>query len=1123
MKRVRVIVSVFIIVFAGIYTSDSLSNVGNEIIEYRGYIHIEAEDAIETNFDRHPTTYFFASNRHTLQLNRPLANDGKEFYAEYVFYNTIDREYDIWICGTPPGGTTNKYISPFEISIDNGIKHPIYSETSPYSHSYAPAGFYVYKVLTGRLAAGKHRLRIHVSKPRAYDARCILYLDAIILIPTQSYSFISLQKTPKIFPKHFHPFGKFRFPDIFTKVYPKNIEQMFDSASSFIWTSQYDKAQVQYKNILTQNPQNLDATLGYILTYIWMGKNEDAYKYCNEAVDKGNFPNKSKIELKKFLGQQYNWAGRYQEAENLYISIIEEAPNDIEAIIGLGNSYNWSNRVEKAISVYENALSRMGDNIELLTHLAENYEKNKELTKAIYTYNKILKKQPDNYAIYQKLASLYNRTNQKEKAQEILSMRSQRKVVNIVEQGTLMEQGKPQSDEIINAYIESLRNDHLNIQKHVNLLSVYEWYGKESEALKEYYTIFSIKLYNELQKNIQKHYQSLAATSQLLYLHYHNKNIETIDDTTIEKLQSTIEKSASELEKSVLEKKLSGWQPDMSRITSWIDRGLRDNAQFRTIMNASLDYCYYHPSSFSLYTQSLRSGIGQDMCISLALLQDGDTVTLSTLLQENEKYSKEIKNFLDFLQQHPLKPKLMKKNVKPIPKELLLKAQKLRTNILLESIYTCIRDNFEFLKRMASYYIHLKEPIGAQEAYDELYKIKPKDIDINLALADLYRWGKKYYSAIRQYEKVLDLYPENQVARKYRYELSMQYSPFVYADYTVHNEPIVTRHNAKFGYIHPLNDYLKIGAYYGFIYITDTLGYLLTPSVYSQGKSQSYSHEIGARIEYTSFKLNTTFMAGYFGRRYDGSIDLDYLGEYSTTFTRSYSHNYITSIRYTPLTIPFSLYIQYNYEDLDELVQAIHLGLFQHHLQGVMTIDFSFIPLIIFENLSYTTSGDYRIISDENYRLTSNNRMTFKVYKNPFRGMELRVGGLYNFDTSGFNQYEPDNDIYRTQANLPYYAPIKLHIYGGFIEWQHTLQLKHYNTIGYMAGMQYSRTTRGDTIYNPYCTLYGDFNTIQYRVQGSYIYSKSFETIQSGDQFRSYDISFSVVKKFFSDYPKKNN
>ncbi|MEJ5360590.1 MAG: tetratricopeptide repeat protein [Spirochaetota bacterium] len=1118
MNYARTLIVIATLAFIVILTSNIFSKVENDTIQYKGFIHIEAEDAVETNFDRRPTTYFFASNRHTLQLNSTLPRDGKEFFAEYVFYNTIDREYDIWICGTPPGGNTNKYISPFEISFDKGSKYSISSDTSLYSHSYAPAGFYVYKVLTGRLSAGKHTLRITVSKPRAYDSKCVLYLDSIILIPVQSYSFVSLQDIPSIFPKNFNPKGKFQFPDISTKVYPKTVEQMLDTATSYIWVSQFENAQAQYKTILNRNPNNFEAILGYILTYLWMGKNQDSYNYCNSVIEKGNLPKNLQIELKKFLAQQYNWAGMYLEAENLYQSIIKEAPGDIEAIIGLANTYNWSNKVEKAIGVYEDALSRLGDNINLLTQLAENYEKNKQLTKAIYIYNKILEKQPDNFAIYQKLASLYTRTGQKEKAQEILSMRAQRKVVNIVQQGTLMEQTQPQKDEVIQAYLDSLRDDYCNITKHLNLLSVYEWYGKESESLQEYYTIFAIKLYGELQKNIKKYYKTLSATSKLFYLHNNYKNIETIQEETLEALQLEIENTASTIEKSILEKKLSGWEPNMPRLLGWIDNGTRGNAQFKTAMNAYIDYCY-RTSSASAYAKSLQATPYDDY-LPLLLLQAGDTATL-TVISENAQKNKDINNFLDFLQQHPIvkKPKKTKKII--IPDKALLRAKNLRMHILEESLYNCLRDNFEFLKRMASYYIHLKDPLGAQESYDELYKIRSNDIDINLALADLYRWGKKYQSAIRQYEKVLDLDPDNQRAQKSRGELLLLYSPFMYADYTTHSEPIVTRHNAKLGYTYIVNDYINLGAYYGFVYIKDSLGFLLTPSVYSRGKSKCNYHQIGTNIEYTNFKLNTTFMLGYYGRRYNATIDLEYLKEYSTTFTREYSHNYTASFRYTPLTIPFSFLFQYYYEDLDELVQAIRLGLFQHRLQSVFTLDFSFIPIFIFENLSYTTSVDYRIISDENYRLTLNNKLTLKVYKNPFKGRELRIGGIYNYDTSRFNQYSPDNEVYTTQANLPYYAPIKLHIYGALMEWQHTIQLQQFNQIGYMLGLQYSRTTRGDAIYNPYCLVYGSIDSIQYRIQGSYIYSKSFETIQSGNQFRSYDISLSIVKKFFTNYVKK--
>lgn len=1100
-------------------SSHSMPNTDTSI-NYKGYIHIEAEDAIETNFARRPTTFFFASNRHTLQLNSALPQDGRDFFAQYVFYNTIDREYDIWIAGTPPGGTSNKYMSPISLSFDKGTNHYITSDTVVYSHQYAPAGFYLYKTISGRLSQGKHTLRISINKPRTYDNKCVFYLDAIILIPKYSYSFVEKQIKPSVFPLNDKPAGKFIFPDINAKYVPTTNQQIIEYANCCIWAFEYAKANAMYKTILKANPRNYQANVGYILSYMWMGNNDEAFSQLNTLFEKGYLDKNSEIELKKFLAQQYSWLSRYDDAQQLYKDILKENQNDIEAIIGLGNSYNWAGKVEKAIALYEDALSRLGDNIELMTQLAENYEKNKQYTNAIYMYSKILSKQPDDYSVYQKLGSLYTRTGDKDKAKEILQMSKSRNVVAIVEQGNLMEQGKPEKDEVINAYIDSLQSDFLNTQKHLNLLSVYEWYSKEDAAITEYYTIFSIYLYRELQKNINKYYESLLSTSKVMYLYNNKDNIADIPESTLETLKNSIEKNAEIVEKSVLEKKLSGWSPNISRIIGWLKDGSKVNNEFNIAIMGLIEYLQNERNTYNTLMPLLanESTMLPDNSPILVILQQGNTALLSKNSSLNNTL---IQQCVDFLEQYPVQEKLKKGKKNIIPQELITKAQKLRVHILEESIYNCIKDNITFLKRLASYYIHLKDPIGAQEAYDELYKVKPNDVDINLALGDLYKWGRKYYSAARQFEKVLSLDPDNEVAKKARYEVLNVCAPQATVDITTHNEPIVTRYFSKLDYSYPINDILKIDAYYGFSYIKDSLGFLLTPSLYSDGKSTCRFHEVGTNIELNIFTLNTSFIAGYFGRNYNADIELDYLKEYSTKFNRSISHNYLAALRWSPLTVPISLYCQYQYEDVDELVQAIRLGLFQHQFQGIVNIDFSFIPFFPFNRLTYNTSVDYRLISDDNYRLNSNNKATFKLYKNPFKGHELIIGGLYNFETSGFNQYEPDNKVYRTQANLPYYAPIKLHTYGGFSEWHHTIQIKQLTEIGYLIGFQYSRTSRGDDIYNPYSSIYGQFNTIVFKVYGSYMYSKSFEKIEKGKQFKSYDISFSVGKKFFGDAPVK--
>ncbi|HQQ51861.1 MAG TPA: hypothetical protein PLZ29_11760, partial [Spirochaetota bacterium] len=72
-------------------------------VTYKNYIWIEGENAVSTNFAREPIYNFFCSNRFALQLAKDVDPPADGYYANYVFYVTHTKEYDLWLGCTPPG------------------------------------------------------------------------------------------------------------------------------------------------------------------------------------------------------------------------------------------------------------------------------------------------------------------------------------------------------------------------------------------------------------------------------------------------------------------------------------------------------------------------------------------------------------------------------------------------------------------------------------------------------------------------------------------------------------------------------------------------------------------------------------------------------------------------------------------------------------------------------------------------------------------------------------------------------------------------------------------------------------------------------------------------------------
>ena len=253
----------------------------------KSYIFIEGEDAIATNFSRTQTVFFFASGKHTLQLDREYSKS-IEYFSRYIFYNSVDREYEIWIAGTPPGGEENPYISPVSIILD-GRKYKLFPKKVKVSNKYGVV-FYWYLALEGRISVGEHTIEIVVNKPRKYDGRYVFYIDAILVMPKKK-SFLKYQRLPSVFPKLLNPKNGITFLPYkkLLKVSNKVIKKAEKKATALIWMKEYKKANDVYDYAVNIYPSDQELQIGYILTLFWLGKKKEAppfselLKSCQDA------------------------------------------------------------------------------------------------------------------------------------------------------------------------------------------------------------------------------------------------------------------------------------------------------------------------------------------------------------------------------------------------------------------------------------------------------------------------------------------------------------------------------------------------------------------------------------------------------------------------------------------------------------------------------------------------------------------------------------------------------------------------------------------------------------------------------------------------------------------------
>ena len=104
------------------------------------------------------------------------------------------------------------------------------------------------------------------------------------------------------------------------------------------------------------------------------------------------------------------WMGKYEEARSVYQQVLSKDPSNAESLTGMADTYAWQKNVPKAIEVLENALPVNGDNRDILIRLARYYLWEGEKNKSLYYGNKILARHPEDgevLGIMKKASALY--------------------------------------------------------------------------------------------------------------------------------------------------------------------------------------------------------------------------------------------------------------------------------------------------------------------------------------------------------------------------------------------------------------------------------------------------------------------------------------------------------------------------------------------------------------------------------------------------------------------------------------------------------------------------------------------------------------------------------------------
>ncbi len=179
----------------------------------------------------------------------------------------------------------------------------------------------------------------------------------------------------------------------------------------YIGTGRMRDAETLAEDMLTQNPDNLDArrTLGRIYLRALgegqpgRGASEENLRKAVEQFDKVTQKDPSDAESWVKLGQLYRMSNKPAEAEKAFNAALKAQPDDDEALTGLAMLYADAGDTKTAIEKLKAATNK-NPNEATLTMLAEQYEAIHDYKAAAEVLRKALEMAPDNENIAKGLA-----------------------------------------------------------------------------------------------------------------------------------------------------------------------------------------------------------------------------------------------------------------------------------------------------------------------------------------------------------------------------------------------------------------------------------------------------------------------------------------------------------------------------------------------------------------------------------------------------------------------------------------------------------------------------------------------------------------------------------------------
>ncbi len=163
-------------------------------------------------------------------------------------------------------------------------------------------------------------------------------------------------------------------------------------ASLQMQLNDWKNAETSFKELINLNPHKTKYQLTLAKILVKQNRKEEAIKVFKEAGQE-----ESAIELELDLAERIAKSGDYYSASSEYQRILNESPNNFNAIVGLADSYAGIGQYHRAADLYAKALSLQSNNFQAQFNYASTLANLQKETQAIQAYKKAITLNP-NYA-----------------------------------------------------------------------------------------------------------------------------------------------------------------------------------------------------------------------------------------------------------------------------------------------------------------------------------------------------------------------------------------------------------------------------------------------------------------------------------------------------------------------------------------------------------------------------------------------------------------------------------------------------------------------------------------------------------------------------------------------------